>query len=333
MEHSSILTTPPSNISSQTFHIAGILTDIYGLQELPSSCKSVTVLWLLNPRLKTKEDMASIASKCIESWNQESGEKKTGLLAIAFDQRNHGTREVTPLSNESWRQGNENHAQDMFSIYHGTACDTSLLIDHLGSYILLAQDDPSIDRHMVLGVSLGGHAAWQVLFSEPRITAGVVIIGCPDYINVMTDRARLSKLPTYTSTNGATFLGSKHFPQSLITVAQKYDPKSLFFGTSPIPSLSPSEQSRLRPTLESTIKGKRILVCSGADDKLVPYKSSEPFLTFLKEATGKDGWWDGDVYLEDNVYPGVGHAFSEGMVRDAIRFVNDTLASPPAAKI
>lgn len=69
------------------------------------------------------------------------------------------------------------------SIYHGTASDTSLLIDHLGSYILLEQDDPPIDRYMVLGISLGGHSAWQVLFSEPRVTAGVVIIGCPDYIS------------------------------------------------------------------------------------------------------------------------------------------------------
>lgn len=34
----------------------------------------------------------------------------------------------------------------------------------------------------MLGVSLGGHAAWQVLFNEPRVTAAVVIIGCPDYM-------------------------------------------------------------------------------------------------------------------------------------------------------
>lgn len=68
------------------------------------------------------------------------------------------------------------------SIYHGTAVDTSLLIDHIGSYILHGPDAPTIDQHLVLGVSLGGHAAWQVLFSDPRVTAGVVIIGCPDYM-------------------------------------------------------------------------------------------------------------------------------------------------------
>jgi hypothetical protein len=63
------------------------------------------------------------------------------------------------------------------SIFHGTVVDTSLLIDHLESFI----DVPAIERHLVLGISLGGHACWQLFFSEPRITAVVVIIGCPDY--------------------------------------------------------------------------------------------------------------------------------------------------------
>lgn len=72
----------------------------------------------------------------------------------------------------------------MFGVYNGTAVDVSLLIDHVGSYI--AEDFPGvmpeIGRNLVLGVSLGGHAAWQVLFAEPRVEAGVVVIGCPDYI-------------------------------------------------------------------------------------------------------------------------------------------------------
>jgi len=68
------------------------------------------------------------------------------------------------------------------SVYHGTALDTSLLIDHLGSYVFNGPDAPPIEQHLVMGVSLGGHAAWQVLFNDPRVTAGVVIIGCPDYM-------------------------------------------------------------------------------------------------------------------------------------------------------
>jgi hypothetical protein len=49
-------------------------------------------------------------------------------------------------------------------------------------------------------------------------------------------------------------------------------------------------------------------------------------LKFLKTAVGKGGWYEGEVYVEDNVYEGVGHAFSEGMFRDTVRFVGDTLA-------
>ena len=169
-----------STISTKTFHIAGILTTVYGLDELPTGCESVSTLWLLHPRLKTKETMGMIATECINSWNSR-GQKK-GLIAVAFDQRNHGSREVEAIRNEAWKKGNPRHAQDMFSIFQGTAMDTSLLMDHLGSYIFPEPDSPVLNENLVLGISLGGHSTWQVLFHEPRITAGVVIIGCSDYM-------------------------------------------------------------------------------------------------------------------------------------------------------
>jgi hypothetical protein len=171
------------SLSSKTYHIAGILTTVYGLDELPPSCTSVAVLWLLHPRLGTQERMTPTAIQAIQYWNtrrQLSSGK--GLIAVAFDQRNHGTRQIDKLANEAWRDGNERHAQDMFSIFHGTAVDTSLLIDHLGSYIFPSRGAPPIDQHIALGVSLGGHSAWQLFFNEPRITAAIVIIGCPDYM-------------------------------------------------------------------------------------------------------------------------------------------------------
>jgi len=58
-----------------------------------------------------------------------------------------------------------------------------LTIDHpVESYIFQGPDEPSIGQHLVLGISLGGHSAWQVLFNEPRVIAAVIIIGCPDYM-------------------------------------------------------------------------------------------------------------------------------------------------------
>lgn len=143
----------------------------------------------------------------------------------------------------------------------------------------------------------------------------------------MTDRARLSKLQTYTSTQGADFQGSKDFPLALMHSLTKWDPKGIIFGASEIQTTpTKADQEVYKQILDQKIKGKRILVCSGADDKLVPYHCSEPFMQFLKNATS--GWYkDGNVYVEDNVYPGVGHKFSPGMLKDTIRFVNDTLAT------
>lgn len=148
----------------------------------------------------------------------------------------------------------------------------------------------------------------------------------------MTDRARLSKRPSYTSPpNGASFLGSKDFPKALVSSVKKSDPRGMLFGTSEI-DVHPSaqEQDRLRQILDQKIKGKKVLVCSGGDDKLVPYHCSEPFMDFLKMAS--NSWYkDGGLYVEDNVYPGVGHAYSEGMAKDASRFVCDVLAGAPSS--
>ena len=104
-----------SSVSVNTLHIAGILTDVYGLEELSPSSQLVSCLWLLHPRLQKKETMANVATACITAWNSRSPtERKVGLIAVAFDQRNHGTREVNDLANQAWKQGNPTHAQDMF---------------------------------------------------------------------------------------------------------------------------------------------------------------------------------------------------------------------------
>jgi hypothetical protein len=141
----------------------------------------------------------------------------------------------------------------------------------------------------------------------------------------MSDRARLSKLQTYTSSNGANFLGSKDFPSALVASIQKWDPKGLLFGLGNIISDPSAEgQSRLRKILDSKIKGKSVLICSGGADELVPYHASAPFIDFLKKAT--KGWYsDGNVYVEDNVYQGIGHAYSDGMSIDAHRFLCDVM--------
>lgn len=192
---------------------------------------------------------------------------------------------------------------------------------------------------MVLGISLGGHAAWQCVMHDARISTAIVIIGCPDYIRLMTDRARLSKLDPWTqsSTPGSEFLGSKDFPRSLIEAVEKHDPAGLLLGEvtslhrDDIFSRNPTglEKKRLMPLMKSSLQGKRILNMAGGNDKLVPYSCSEPFISWLKHATDPGGWFaDGNVVLENIVFDGVGHEMSPGMVNEVHRFVLDKLDQP-----
>lgn len=82
-----------------------------------------------------------------------------GLIVVSFDQRNHGSREANKLANEEWISGNKTHAQDMFSIFHGTSIDVSLLITHISTY-LFPMSNHTITMNMVCGISLGGHGGW-----------------------------------------------------------------------------------------------------------------------------------------------------------------------------
>lgn len=325
---------PPVPASKETHCIGGILATIYGLGELQSDVHNVACLWLLHPRLQKQECMEPVACSTIHEWNKtlsklKKSNKTTGLIAVSFDQRNHGTREVDPVANEAWKSGNERHAQDMFASYHGTAMDTSHLITYISSYIFPSSDH-SIVNNMVLGVSLGGHAAWHCLTQDSRVTTAIVIIGCPDYVRLISDRARLSKLETWTNSEppGAYFLGSKDFPNGLIDALETYDPAGMLLGVrgrdESLYDRKPTEieLKRLTPLMEKSFKGKRLLNMSGGADKLVPYHCGEPFLRWLKSSTAMNGWYgNANVVVEDIVFEGVGHEMSSGMVEAVHRFL------------
>lgn len=350
--------TKSPTISKQTHIIAGIKTIIYGLDEIPASATSISCLWLLHPRLSRQERMEPLAAISITEWNKHASRanKKTGLIAASFDQRNHGTREIDPLANEAWRGGNPRHAQDMFSSFHGTALDTSQLITYLPAYAF-PTGAHTMSSHMVLGISLGGHAAWHCLLHDQRINTGIIVIGCADYVRLMSHRAEKSKLETWRSSDpaGAKFLGSKDFPPALLAATDAYDPAGLLMGeivAAPsgswdstrkdeyLRSPSEREQRRLMPLMRDHLRGKRIFNLAGGSDKLVPYGASEPFLGWLKTAIAPGGWFDGRTQgtsLKDKVYEGVGHDMSSQMLKDAVDYIVETLddssADERAAKI
>ncbi len=242
-------------------------------------------------------------------------------------------------ANVSWKQGNPTHGPDMFNTYTGTALDVSHLITHIPSYLPV-----TISEHICGGVSLGGHATWTLLLSDPRIRAGMVVIGCPDYVRLMTDRAVRSKVPSALNNNGEpdvrNFLGSETFPPALLEAVERYDPAGILLGELDVVTEadylhepSDPEKKRLRPIMELRLSGKKIICFAGGQDGLVPYKQGEPFLGWLKRAVNpKTGWFnDEGVEVEDIIDPKARHEFSAMMKTEAERWLCDYLSGEEAS--
>lgn len=129
---------------------------------------------------------------------------------------------------------------------------------------------------------------------------------------------------------GEGFIGSAHFPQSLVETCLATDPKALLFGTDPVPTLplSDGDKDRVRAVLDRRVRGKRLLLCSGGRDKLVPFAVGKPVVDVLVDATRAGGWYAG-TSVESRVYEDVGHSFGKEMVEDAVRFLVDVVGRGP----
>jgi len=285
--------------------------------------------------------MEPIAAAAVAVWNKRrnNDHKRRGLLCVSFDQRNHGVREVASLANEDWRSGNPRHAQDMFSIFQGTAVDTSILISYLPAYVF-PHNEHEITSNLVLGVSLGGHAAWHCVLHDHRIDTAIVIIGCADYARLMSQRADKSKLETWRASDppGSNFIGSKDFPRALQEAVDKLDPAALLMGEMIQPggndyTREPTEREkkRLMPLMRDHLQGKRIFNVAGGADKLVPYSCSEPFMQWVKNAVQPGSWYaNKEVVVKDKTYEGVGHEVSPEMMRDSLDFIMEALCTDKA---
>lgn len=313
-------------------NVAGILVTIYGLQELPPDISEVACMWLLHGRGDTQDSMAYTAAGLLGAWNGQRRQGQKHLICICFDQRNHGSRMIDNTANVSWKQGNPTHGPDMFNLYSGTAIDLSALITQVPQYMPF-----KFSEHLCAGVSLGGHATWQILLSDPRVKGGIVIIGCPDYVRLMTDRAVRNKLATTTDSDppGRNFLGSQDFPPSLISAVEARDPAGILLGEldtvtgdDHLHTPSAAEQARLRPMLESRLAGKKILYMGGGKDRLVPPACGDPFITWLKKAVDpKEGWCKGiDLTVEGMIDAEAKHEFSANMRKEAERWLCDILS-------
>jgi hypothetical protein len=124
--------------------------------------------------------------------------------------------------------------------------------------------------------------------AEPRIGLAVPIIACPDYMKLISNRARYSKVP----------LEPPYFTESLRAYIAQHDP-----ACAPYTAADAS----------NPFFGKKILVMSGGNDPLVPFKYSEEFVEGLN--VGPNGVKK--VIIE----PGVEHECTPAMVKEMAEFV------------
>ncbi|KAJ3002130.1 hypothetical protein NUW54_g6015 [Trametes sanguinea] len=249
----------------QTLVVGGITVNVYAQHKATRPDAPVAVMFLLHGRngsaLKMEEFVYGIFEEVHARRRKAAGGGAEGeardLYIATFDQRNHGKRMVDKKANQGWfddpEQNNDRHAIDMYAIQTGTAQDVSYLIDFLPSY-LFPNGERQISQFLCVGKSLGGHATWLVLRNEPRIQVAVPIIACPDYLALMTRRAKSHKLP----------VGPPYFPRPLLELIQRADP-----AAAPYTAADASN-----PFL-----GKKILVLAGQDDKKVPWATAaRPFV-------------------------------------------------------
>lgn len=278
-------------------NVGGIQVNIYkGHSESIKQPHSVAILFLLHGRKGSAKDMDPVARTIIEKNMDQQQQRE--LWVVTLDHRNHGERLIELRANCSWKDktsGNELHAMDLYSIQTGTAEDVSFLIDFLPIY-LFPEDDCKVDAWGIAGKSLGGHSTWIALSRDPRITVGIPIIGCPNFLNLMKQRAHKCAIP----------FEAPHVPKSLISLINKDDPASKDFK-----SLNSS----------NPFFGKKILILSGKEDPLVPWSVNKSFVDALE--VGPEG------VKKVSVKEGVEHTCTDEMVDDAAAFIGQYLLKVP----
>lgn len=226
--------------------IGGLAVSVFGLDQLRSRSSAPTFvagIIVMHGRTQAKKDVANICEALCENNGVSS---PNHLIAVSFDQRNHGTRLLNAKKNDAWAQGNPTHSQDMFSVQYGTACDASYLLETAEANIGV-----KVDAWLISGVSLGGHATLLALARDARFKVGLPIIGCADFAELMRGRWNTTK-PEKRPAEPMSAL--------LAATVQKLDP---------INNLA-------------MFKDRPLLFVAGGKDKLVPHVASQRFLDAMK---------------------------------------------------
>ncbi|KAG9034912.1 hypothetical protein FS837_002085 [Tulasnella sp. UAMH 9824] len=292
-----------------TIPVAGLAVDVYSL-ETDAAVQDVAIVFLLHGRTGSakSEYVKIMINSILQHYDEQrrgatKSDLKQDLVIVTYVRRNElpqiahpndrGVYRTTEIMERDWfmsrliMPGLSVRTCQIHGI-SGAAKDISFLIDFLPSYLY-----PNGERNVVdwgiIGLSLGGDASWIVLKDDPRVTLGIPVIACPDYLGVMEFRAKQSGVST----------SPPSFPDSLRRYIQQHDVLATPFN----------QDSRSNPFL-----GKHILVLSSGADTLVPFEQfCKPFVDGLE--VGVEGT------KRVVVLAGVGHEITDEMREEAARFI------------
>jgi len=214
----------------------------------------------------------------------------------------------------------------------GSALDVTTLIDFLPSY-LYPRNERIIDQWGIAGFSLGGHSTWiaakaggaplvidnywppaDLLAVDPRLEIVIPIVGCPDYLSLMSDRA---------TRRGVDASDPTYFPPSLVAYVRQYDPVAALSPSShnthtahstSFNAAQTASTSSTHPVASNPFLGKKILAIAGGKDPLVPWQFSAPFFEQLLYV-GSDG------VKENFIDEDAAHEWTEAMGERMAQFV------------
>ena len=149
--------------------VSGIEVDIF-----KSSSDPKIGVFLLHGRTSKRHDLKSIAQGIVKRGSH--------IVVFSIDQRNHGSRLVDKLRNETWSNGNPTHHLDMWSIQLGTMKDVEFLIEMFPLY------GYALKEWGVCGISLGGHVSLLLAGYCDKIKYCVSVIGSLDFMTLINGR-------------------------------------------------------------------------------------------------------------------------------------------------
>ncbi|KAI7867969.1 Alpha/Beta hydrolase protein [Spinellus fusiger] len=284
-------------MSQQTLIVHGLFLTVYGLEEYHSLAEkgSVAVMFVLHGRLENMDRMKNIC-KNLCKLNENPSKERRHLIVVAFDQLNHGTRQINELSNYAWSEDgrtNINHAVDLWSMVYSCSRLISELIDVIEHYLFGPQPKSLVDVWGVLGISLGGHATVMAAAQDPRITVAIPIIGTADFLALIETRMKRLGLSKEVKL-------SKPFREMV------------------------QEKTK---NLENRLKTTKLLMMNGGSDMIVPAAYNIPFCERLSKVHEGKRHKDWDFII----YPGIEHVCSQEMKTLSAQWCETWMVKIPSA--